>query len=104
MPRLPTPFRSQPKARESDWQSRKADYRKWYALPVWRAVRASVLRRDAWICQACQKPAGESAHCDHIRPHCGDWNLFASDENLQTLCHACHSVKTAAEDGGFGHA
>ena len=104
MPRLPTAFRSTPKPTERDWQSRRVEYRDWYALPTWRAIRAIVLRRDAWICQSCQRPAGESAHCDHIVPHKGDWNLFVSESNLQTLCASCHSVKTTREDGGFGHA
>jgi 5-methylcytosine-specific restriction protein A len=103
MPRLPTAFRSQPKTLEADWQSRRTAYRHWYALPVWRAVRASVLRRDAYICQACGQAAGKSAHCDHIKPHRGDWDLFLDDSNLHTLCASCHAAKTASEDGGFGN-
>ena len=40
---------------------------------------------------------------DHIRPHKGNEDLMWDEENLQALCHACHSRKTAAEDGGFGN-
>jgi 5-methylcytosine-specific restriction enzyme A len=25
-----------------------------------------------------------------------------SQDNLRSLCHACHSRKTATQDGGFG--
>lgn len=39
---------------------------------------------------------------DHIVPHCGDMRLFWDPGNWQSLCHDCHSYKTATEDGGFG--
>ncbi len=39
---------------------------------------------------------------DHIIPHKGDMSLFWDPSNWQSLCHACHSRKTAREDGGFG--
>jgi len=40
-------------------------------------------------------------HLDHIVPlAAGGERLDAS--NVQWLCIACHSVKTAREDGGFG--
>jgi len=31
---------------------------------------------------------------DHIRDHKGDWALFTDRDNLQSLCHRCHSRKT----------
>lgn len=34
---------------------------------------------------------------DHIVPHRGDEFLFLSDDNVQTLCKACHDRKTAKE-------
>jgi 5-methylcytosine-specific restriction protein A len=40
---------------------------------------------------------------DHIAPHRGDEQLFWDARNHQSLCHACHSAKTAREDGGFGN-
>jgi len=40
---------------------------------------------------------------DHIVPHCGDQDLFWDVANWMSLCHACHSRKTATEDGGFGN-
>ncbi|WP_423837057.1 HNH endonuclease [Sutterella wadsworthensis] len=40
---------------------------------------------------------------DHIKPHRGDPILLFDEKNLQALCHACHSRKTASEDGGFGN-
>lgn len=40
---------------------------------------------------------------DHIVPHRGDPELLYDEANLQSLCHECHSKKTAREDGGFGN-
>ncbi len=40
---------------------------------------------------------------DHIYPHAGDYEEFWRRSNWQGLCHQCHSLKTAKEDGGFGH-
>jgi 5-methylcytosine-specific restriction protein A len=40
---------------------------------------------------------------DHIQPHRGDQRLMFDPLNLQVLCAQCHAVKTATEDGGFGH-
>lgn len=40
---------------------------------------------------------------DHIVPHKGDMVLFWDRGNWQSLCHSCHSRKTASEDGGWGN-
>ena len=40
---------------------------------------------------------------DHIIPHKGDMTLFWNRGNWQSLCHSCHSTKTATEDGGWGN-
>jgi 5-methylcytosine-specific restriction protein A len=40
---------------------------------------------------------------DHVIPHRGDMKLFWDTSNWQALCKACHSAKTATEDGGFGN-
>jgi 5-methylcytosine-specific restriction protein A len=34
---------------------------------------------------------------DHIEPHKGSWERFTDRDNLQSLCHSCHSRKTLAE-------
>ena len=37
---------------------------------------------------------------DHIKPHRGDAELFWDRDNLQSLCHSCHSKhKTNIELG-----
>lgn len=66
---------------------------------------AKVFLAQHSLCAECLKqgrttPATE---VDHIVPHKGDQKLFWDVNNWQSLCHECHSRKTATEDGGFGH-
>jgi 5-methylcytosine-specific restriction protein A len=64
----------------------------------WRALRKSCLERDP-VCKSChEKPA---THADHIVPKSAGGRDAL--ENLEGLCHSCHSRKTAATDGGFGN-
>lgn len=49
------------------------------------------------LCIVCKRPA---TLVDHIRPHNGDARLFWRTSNWQSLCHACHNTKTAAERQG----
>ena len=48
----------------------------------------------------CGRP---STDVDHIIPIEGQKDpLFFDVENVQALCHSCHSKKTASIDGGYG--
>lgn len=77
-------------------------YAAWYAKPVWRkGIRVLVLARDPICCDCKRYP---STVVDHIKPHCGNWDLFTDLKNCQGLCKQCHDAKTAREDGGFGNA
>lgn len=71
----------------------------------WRRLRERFLSEHP-LCEECLERgrAVPATDVDHIRPHRGDEALMWDEENLQALCHACHSRKTAAEDGGFGNA
>ncbi len=64
---------------------------------AWRKLRKQVLAEEP-ACRQCGEP---STDVDHITPR----RPGGSDErtNLQALCHACHSRKTAAMDGCFGN-
>jgi 5-methylcytosine-specific restriction protein A len=59
----------------------------------WRKLRSVILRRDP-ICRACGRAA--STDVDHVVPRSAGGTDEA--ENLQGLCHACHSRKTAVSD------
>lgn len=71
----------------------------------WREESKRYLAEHPW-CEHC-KVAGRrepATEVDHIKPHKGDKKLFWDRKNWQSLCHSCHSKKTAGEDGGFGRA
>ena len=69
-------------------------------------------RTDEWIydlrptqlllepfCRICAK-AGKRVRAtdvDHVVDHKGSWEIFTDKRNLQSLCHGCHSRKTATE-------
>lgn len=69
-----------------------------YNSAKWKRVRGRQLFDDP-RCVMClasgkQTPANE---VDHIIPHCGDIDLFWSEDNHQSLCKSCHSSKTFYE-------
>lgn len=81
---------------------RSADSAAWHRLylrPEWADdLRPHQLLREPY-CQECAKHGlrTRATDVDHIRPHKGDWDLFTDRNNLQSLCHSCHSRKTMAE-------
>jgi 5-methylcytosine-specific restriction enzyme A len=71
------------------------DVRRWYRTARWARLRRVVLA-DQPICPPC-RAAGRvvaTTDVDHVRPHCGDPGLFWDPNNLQALCHVCHTNKT----------
>jgi 5-methylcytosine-specific restriction protein A len=83
-----------------------AESYKWYSRALWKRLRLMVLGRDP-ICVACKRNASTVA--DHKKAfrtgktENEEWQLFCDLNNLQGLCHPCHSEKTAKFDAGFGH-
>ena len=68
----------------------------------WQRLRKLVLHSEP-LCRECKRPGRHTpaTEVDHIVPlAAGGTNDF---ENLQPLCHECHSRKTATENGGFGN-
>lgn len=71
----------------------------------WRRLRTMVLARqpicaDPFGIHAARGEVVASTDVDHIVPRRrGGRDTM---ENLQGLCHECHSRKTATQDGGFG--
>ena len=50
-------------------------------------LRQQILRRDGWRCQSCGAMSNLEVHHREFRSHSGT----DSEENLITLCAACHS-------------
>ena len=77
---------------------RDADSRRTLPLnsAAWQRLRASVLAGEP-LCRMCQAFGftTEATDVDHINGDPGD----NSTDNLQPLCHECHSLKTAADHG-----
>ena len=53
----------------------------------YETLRQDVLRRDGWRCQNCGAMSNLQIHHKDFRSHSGP----DSEENLITLCNACHS-------------
>lgn len=62
----------------------------------WQKARKSHLELYP-LCTACGRLANT---VDHIVPHKGNKRLFWDRSNWQSMCHSCHSKKTATEDMG----
>ncbi len=53
----------------------------------YESLRQQILRRDGWRCQSCGAMSNLEVHHRAFRSHSG----ADSDENLITLCAACHA-------------
>lgn len=69
--------------------------KKLYQSARWRALRHAVIARDGGRCRVCGSTT--RLQVDHIYPWEGSEELFYNEQNLQVLCHHCHSQKTAIE-------
>lgn len=65
-------------------------------------MRAAQLIREPY-CRDCgvHGVRAMATDVDHIVPHRGNRTLFYDETNLQSLCHACHSRKTMAEQQSY---
>lgn len=64
-----------------------------YNAPRWRRLRASVLRRDGYLCRYClrygrRRQATTVHHIEHADEHP---ELAYNADNLVSLCEACHN-------------
>ena len=67
----------------------------------WQKARKRYLSEHPF-CAECLKQGKYTlaTDVDHIIAHKGSKILFWSENNWQSLCHSCHSKKTAKEDNG----
>jgi 5-methylcytosine-specific restriction protein A len=70
----------------------------------WRKARMYFLTIHP-LCVDCEKESvvKSATVVDHIIPHKGNQELFWQMSNWQSLCKQHHDIKTATQDGGFGH-
>ena len=76
-----------------------------YSSPQWGDARRAALIRDRFTCQRCGARAEEVHHLTELSPtNINDVNITLNLDNLQSLCHECHSriTKRVEEDCGEG--
>lgn len=78
-------------------------WRRWYKTSRWQKLRWSVLVRDLFTCQMCERIETDTSQlvCDHKRPHRGDEAMFWDPANLQCLCKTCHDRDKQREERQF---
>lgn len=83
-----------------DRRSAEAQSWRWmYRTDEWRLdLRPMQLLREPF-CRECAKYGRRvrATDVDHVVDHKGDWSKFCDRSNLESLCHSCHSRKTARE-------
>ena len=78
----------------------RPQYRKLYATVAWQRIRKRILMEQPF-CVHCESVGRvtKATDIDHIVDHVGNVSLFYDVSNLQPLCKACHSAKTAVTRG-----
>ena len=85
--------------RTSDRSEESKGWHWMYSTPEWRDdLRPAQLLREPF-CEECSKQGKRvrATDVDHKVDHKGSWAVFTDRSNLQSLCHGCHSRKTATD-------
>ncbi len=97
---VPSGYCAAHEPQRQDRRSEEAKSWRWmYQTDAWHQdLRPAQLLREPF-CRECARRGirTPATDVDHIRDHKGDWTLFIDPANLESLCHACHSRKTARE-------
>jgi 5-methylcytosine-specific restriction enzyme A len=91
------PSRSQQRA-YYDRRQRDREAKKFYNSAPWLSLRLSKLREDP-LCQVCLRTDRyvAASHAHHIVPIRVNPDLALDIDNLESLCHSCHSRHHASE-------
>lgn len=83
----------------SDKRREGVTWRYLYNTRKWKEMRALHLLMSPF-CVDCVRDGKRTraTDVDHIRDHKGNKRLFYDKNNLQSLCHSCHSKKTMREN------
>lgn len=84
---------------KKDRRSVEAQAWRWmYGTDVWERLRGDQLLAEPF-CRECGRRGVRryATDVDHVRDHKGDWTVFTDPGNLESLCHSCHSRKTARD-------
>lgn len=86
-------------------RAQASPWRQWYKTARWRALRLRIFVRDGFRCQwpGCERVEANTSQlvADHRQAHRGDERLFWDEDNIETLCKACHDgAKQRSEQRG----
>ena len=71
-----------------------------YNSAAWKRLRETALRRDRYTCQICSRRAEEVHHVIELtEENINDRSIALNIDNLQSLCHDCHTILTQREHG-----
>lgn len=71
-----------------------------YHSGPWKALRRRALIRDGCTCRMCGARACEVDHITELTPeNITDLSISLNLDNLQSLCHDCHTKKTMEDKG-----
>lgn len=87
-----------------DKYKRDKEAAKFYSSKAWQVLREQALTRDLGLCQHClaNKELTSAEEVDHILPVKFFWEYRLDIDNLQALCHQCHSIKTKQDKKEYG--
>ena len=71
-----------------------------YHSGAWKVARGIALKRDHFTCCRCGFRAEEVHHIIELTPeNISDPNVTLNPENLESLCHNCHTKETMGYEG-----
>jgi 5-methylcytosine-specific restriction protein A len=90
--------------REHIRQNTEHPWRAWYKSPIWKTIKRHRLIEEP-NCRKCasEGKAVPASHVAHIQHHRGDWALFATYANTQSLCHKHLVQHRHSRLGGLAH-
>ena len=88
----------QPK-RTSDRSEAAKSWHRFYSTAVWREDLRPAQLLQSPFCEECAARGLRvlATDVDHRVDHKGNWLVFTDRSNLRSLCHSCHSRKTAGD-------
>ena len=69
-----------------------------YLSPLWKRIRAYIIKRDLGLCVRCGKPGEIVHHKVHLTPqNINDPDIALGEDNLELLCRECHAIEHQGE-------
>lgn len=95
-------YKTKEQQRFYDKYIRNKDSKKFYNSATWRRARVKILSRDNHLCQECLRhdiltPANAVHHIKELENYP---DLALDEENLESICNACHNKEHPEKGGG----